>query len=73
MRDIYKIITYKELHDFLSKNIDVFKDDANFKSFYEAMKRHTYQNVNAYLYNEMGEKFIRRIKEINEQKSANDN
>lgn len=73
MRDIYKIITYKELHDFLSKNIDVFKDDANFKSFYEAMKRHTYQNVNAYLYNEMEEKFIRRIKEINEQKTANNN
>lgn len=73
MRDIYKIITYKELHDFLSENINVFKDDANFKFFYEAMKRHTYQNVNAYLYNEMEEKFIRRIKEINKQKPANNN
>lgn len=71
MRDIYKIITYKELHDFLSENINVFKDDANFKFFYEAMKRHTYQNVNAYLYNEMEEKFIRRIKEINKQKPVN--
>lgn len=68
MNDIYKIITYKELYDFLSKKISVFEDDANFKAFYEAMQRHTYQNVNAYLYNEMEEKFIRRIKEITDKK-----
>ena len=72
MSDIYKIITYKELYDFLSKKISVFEDDANFKAFYEAIQRHTYQNVNAYLYNEMEEKFIRRIKEITDKKLSND-
>lgn len=68
MSDIYRIITYNELYTFLSEKKDVFNDDANFKAFYEAIKRHTNQNVNAYLYNEMEEKFIRRIREINEQK-----
>ena len=68
MKDIYKIITYNELYIFLSAKINEFRDDANFKAFYEAMKRHTNQNVNAYLYNEMEEKFISRIKEINKQK-----
>lgn len=68
MKDIYKIITYNELYDFLSAKINEFNDDANFIAFYEAIKRHTNQNVNAYLYNEMEEKFIRRIKEINKQK-----
>ena len=68
MKDIYKIITYNELYDFLSAKINEFNDNANFIAFYEAIKRHTNQNVNAYLYNEMEEKFIRRIKEINKQK-----
>lgn len=68
MKDIYKIITYNKLYDFLSAKMNEFNGDANFKAFYEAIKRHTYQNVNAYLYNEMEEKFIRRIKEINGQK-----
>lgn len=64
MSDIYKIITYKELYDFLSTKKKEFENDANFVAFYEAMQRHTYSNVNAYLYNEMEEKFIRRIKEL---------
>lgn len=68
MSDIYKIITYKELYDFLTKKRSIFEDDANFKAFYEAMQRHTYQNVNAFLYNEMGKKFIRRIKEVTDKK-----
>ncbi|MBO8459977.1 MAG: PD-(D/E)XK nuclease family protein [Bacteroidetes bacterium] len=64
MSDIYKIITYKELYDFLSTKKKEFENDANFVAFYEAMRRHTYPNVNAYLYYEMEEKFIRRIKEF---------
>lgn len=72
MNEVYKIITYKELYDFLSIKKKVFEDDANFKAFYEAMQRHTYQNVNAYLYNEMEEKFIRRIKEITATKLSAD-
>lgn len=64
MRDIYKIITYKELYNFLKDKISVFENDANFVAFYESMRRHTYSNVNAYLYYEMEEKFIRRIKEL---------
>lgn len=64
MRDIYKIITYKELYNFLKDKISVFENDANFVAFYGSMRRHTYPNVNAYLYYEMEEKFIRRIKEF---------
>ena len=62
MRKEYKIITYRELYDFLSKNICEIKNDANFSAFHEAMYRHTHENVNDYLYYEMQEKFYRRIK-----------
>ena len=42
----------------------VFATDANFVAFYEAMYRHSLDNVNDYLYYEMQEKFFRRIKEM---------
>lgn len=61
MGKIYKIITYTELYDYLKDNLFVFYNDANFVAFFEAMKRHTYENVNDYLYYEMQEKFFRRI------------
>lgn len=60
MGKIYKIITYADLYSYLKNNL-VFSNDTNFVAFFEAMKRHTYENVNDYLYYEMQEKFFRRI------------
>lgn len=62
MKQYYKIITYGDLYNFLEKENSKFDDDANFVAFFEAMKRHTYKNVNDYLYADMLEKFVRRIK-----------
>ncbi|MBR5324751.1 MAG: PD-(D/E)XK nuclease family protein [Muribaculaceae bacterium] len=64
MNDIYQTIKYKELYDFLSLNKTIFENDTNFMAFYEAMKRHTYDNVNDYLYYEMQDKFYNRINQI---------
>ena len=69
MRTEYKIITYSELYNFLKENQDIFKEDANFVAFFEAMHRHTHENVNDYLYYDMLEKFVRRIKEANNSSS----
>lgn len=66
MKEVYKVITYKVLHDFLSKHKEEFVNDDNFIAFYEAMYRHTHDNVNDYLYYEMQENFYRRI--LNNQK-----
>lgn len=63
MKEIYPIITYSELYDFLQKNKSAFEDDRNFVDFHNAMFRHTHDNVNDYLYYEMMEKFINRISE----------
>ena len=63
LNDSYKKITYKMIYDYLAENLSIFKNDSNFKAFYEAMHRHTHENVNDYLYYEMQEKFYRRIKE----------
>lgn len=60
---IYRIITYSELYSFLSDNPQVERD-SNFKAFRDAMQRHTYSTPNGYLYNEMLEKFERRINKI---------
>lgn len=67
MRKKYIFVTYKDLYDFLEKNKSVFEHDANFVAFFEAMKRHTYENVNDYLYYDMQEKFFRRIADYNNQ------
>ena len=68
MKKAYKFRTYKDLYDFLEKNKSVFEHDANFVAFFEAIKRHTYENVNDYLYYDMQEKFFRRISEFNKTK-----
>lgn len=59
----YTIITYKDLYKYLSGQPQV-TDDNNFKAFREAMFRHTHSTHNGYLYNEMLDKFKRRISEI---------
>ena len=64
---LYKTITYGNLYNFL-KITSAIKEDPNFKAFFEAMHRHTHENVNDYLYYDMLEKFVRRIKEANNSK-----
>lgn len=68
MRDAYKVVTYADLYDYLTENISVFKHDINFVSFYDAMHRHTHDNVNDYLFYEMQDMFIRRILAIEKGK-----
>lgn len=68
MKQYYKIITYGDLYNFLEKEKSKFEDDVNFVAFFEAMHRHTHENVNDYLYYDMLEKFVRRIKEANASK-----
>lgn len=65
MRKTYNVITYKDVYDFLKERKKEFANDMNFCFFFDAMQRHTYNNVNDYLYYEMQEKFFRRIKSIN--------
>jgi hypothetical protein len=60
----YQVITYAHMYDYLTHHKHVFESDANFVAFYEAMYRHTHENVNDYLYYEMQEKFFRRIKDM---------
>ena len=64
MASTYKVITYAHLYAHLTKHKHVFATDANFVAFYEAMYRHSLDNVNDYLYYEMQEKFFRRIQEM---------
>ena len=61
MDNIYKIITYKDLYDFLT--IADIHSDANFEAFYNAIRRHTFDNICDYLYYEMKNKFFRQIKD----------
>ena len=67
MKKHYKIVTYGNLYDFLKRRKEV-NADANFKAFFEAMHRHTHENVNDYLYYDMLEKFVRRIKANQDKK-----
>lgn len=64
MASTYQVITYAHVYAHLTKHKHVFATDANFVAFYEAMYRHSLDNVNDYLYYEMQEKFFRRIKEM---------
>ena len=64
MASTYKVITYAHMYDYLTLHKHVFESDTNFVAFYEAMYRHTHENVNDYLYYEMQEKFFRRIKDM---------
>lgn len=64
MASTYQVITYAHVYDYLTRHKHVFATDANFVAFYEAMYRHSLDNVNDYLYYEMQEKFFRRIQEM---------
>ena len=62
MAELYQVITYGDLYKFLDGKNEVMTDP-NFKAFFEAMHRHTHENVNDYLYYDMLEKFVMRINE----------
>ena len=65
----YEDITYNDIYSFLSGNREAFAQDLNFVSFYEAMKRHTFETISEYMKHEMEEKFYSRIIEMrNEQR-----
>ena len=64
MASTYQVITYAHVYDYLKQHKQAFATDVNFVAFYEAMYRHSLDNVNDYLYYEMQEKFFRRIKEM---------
>lgn len=66
MKAKYKVITYRDLYDFLKESTEV-EHDPNFKSFFDAIRRHTHDNVNGYLYYDMMEKFVRRINEVHKK------
>ena len=67
MKKEFRSITYRDLYNFLQITSAV-KEDHNFKAFFDAMHRHTHDNVNDYLYYEMLEKFVRRINEVKMEK-----
>ena len=64
MKELYTIVTYADVYDYLTEKCNEFAGDSNFVAFYEAMYRHTHDNVNDYLYYEMQETFFRRIREL---------
>jgi hypothetical protein len=61
MKDIFKIVKFSELVICLEKDIELWKNDSNMLDFVETLKRHTKDNVNDYLYDEMLEKLYKRI------------
>lgn len=66
MKDVFKVVKFSELVICLDKDIESWKNDSNMSAFIETLKRHTKDNVNDYLYDEMLEKFYKRINEIKE-------
>lgn len=75
-RQVNKVFTYQELpykkvYEWLSKNASKELDeDANFKAFHNAMKKHTYEYENEALYDDMKNKFFSRINEFKNKNNA---
>lgn len=63
----WRIIKYSDLYSFLQTCKSIFENDINFMAFFEALKRHTFSNINDILYYEMQEKFFNRIKDLNKK------
>lgn len=65
----FEELTYKDVYDWLESNAkNELNNDINFKYFYDAMNRHTYEYESAALYADMLEKFVRRIKANQDKK-----
>lgn len=57
-------ITYRCLYDYLKKNLSVICGDSNFMALYNVLLRHTFPTEGDFLYYEMQENLVERIKEI---------
>ena len=68
IRKKVKVMSYKDLYEFLTKNVSVFATDSNFVAFFETIKRHTYNSEKEYLYDEMLQRFFSRIKDVKKVK-----
>lgn len=69
----FKWLSYKTIYEWLTKNEDakcLIEKDANFKAFYNVIKRHTYEFESSMLYEEMKNTFFTRIKELNHTSSS---
>ena len=74
----FKKLSYKEIYEYLSSNAKKLllpgEDyDANFKAFYDAMKKHKYEYENEALYEDMKNTFLARIKELEPSHDTNNN
>ena len=67
----YQELPYKKVYEWLSKNASKeLGEDANFKAFHNAMKKHTYEYENEALYDDMKNKFFSRINEFKNKNNA---
>lgn len=67
----YQELPYKKVYEWLSKNASKeLGEDANFKAFHNAMKKHTYEYENEALYDDMKDKFFSRINEFKNKNNA---
>lgn len=65
---IFKEITYGDVYQWLRDYANTeLESDINFKYFYDAMKRHTYDHESKALYDDMLTKFVRRINIVNKR------
>lgn len=65
LNEKFTLVTYKYLYDFLSheRYRNMVGQDDNFRAFRDTLYHHTLPTPNAYLFDEMMEKFQNRIKE----------
>lgn len=74
----FKWLSYRTMYDWLSMNAKTFLEqgetyDANFKAFYDAMKKHTYDYENLALFEDMKNTFFARIKEFKNSHNTKEN
>ena len=67
-------LSYKTIYDWLTSNEEAkcaIEEDANFKAFYNIIKRHKYEFESSMLYEDMKSTFFTRIKEIRSNQDNN--
>ena len=74
----FKWLSYRTMYDWLSMNAKTFLEqgetyDANFKAFYDAMKKHTYDYENLALFEDMKNTFFARIEEFKNSHNTKEN
>ena len=63
----FRTLTYSLICDYLKDKIDIL-GDADFKAFYYAMRRHSFEYESLCLYDDMKNKFYNRIEEYIQNK-----